>query len=310
MFLKPVLCLLALSCQYTTHAQPLGNDDKTITKIYQSLNPGISYDEKLQLISAYFLGKPYARGALGEGSKGHYDSRPLYRTDTFDCATYVSTVLALHYANNIKEFRTIINNVRYQDGRPNFLTRNHFMSTDWNLANARKGFITDITLSFTDKHGKSIALVATAKIQKRAWFRKFTPERLHLAKGTTTKDALAALKKDSEHVNNLTAKIPYLPLKTLFDHQGNPNKHVFDQIPHGSIIEIVRPNWRLQKKIGTNLNVSHLGFAIRKDGQLLFREASQLQKKVIDIPLDIYLSDYIDSPTIKGINVQKVNPPK
>src|SRR3990167_2417734 len=69
--------------------------------------------------------------------------------------------------------------------------------------------------------------------------------------------------------------------------------------------EIVRPNWNLREKIGTNLHVSHLGFAIRKkSGELFFRHASSENKCVVEILLSDYLKNVLDSPTIKGINVQ------
>ena len=44
---------------------------------------------------SYFKGKPYVLGSLGEGKAAIFDKNPIYRTDTFDCETYVSTVLAL-----------------------------------------------------------------------------------------------------------------------------------------------------------------------------------------------------------------------
>lgn len=85
---------------------------------------------------------------------------------------------------------------------------------------------------------------------------------------------------------------------------------LFNQIPNAAIIEIIRPNWDLHKEIGTHLNVSHLGFSIRKNGTLLFRETSSTDGRAIDIPLVDYLRQTLSSPTIKGINVQVVLDPK
>jgi hypothetical protein len=59
--------------------------------------------------------------------------------------------------------------------------------------------------------------------------------------------------------------------------------------------------------IGTNLNASHVGFAIKKQNKLYFREASMIKKKVSDTPLDEYLSNYLNSPSVKGINILQVN---
>ena len=54
--------------------------------------------------------------------------------------------------------------------------------------------------------------------------------------------------------------------------------------------------------------MSHLGFALWIKGKLYFREASTVHGKVMDVPLIDYLMDALTSPTIKGINVQIVNP--
>jgi len=78
------------------------------------------------------------------------------------------------------------------------------------------------------------------------------------------------------------------------------------QIPDGSIIEIVRPNWDLTKEIGTHLHISHLGFAFRTHQGLVFRNASSTLHKVADVPLDQYLQEASKNPTIKGIMVLKV----
>ena len=83
------LCLIILSLQAMA--------DNTINQLYHSqiIKPKANLAQRIDAISAQFLGKPYLLGALGEGEQGYYDSSPLYRTDAFDCETYVDTVLAL-----------------------------------------------------------------------------------------------------------------------------------------------------------------------------------------------------------------------
>ena len=90
----------------------------------------------------------------------------------------------------------------------------------------------------------------------------------------------------------------------MFDANASPKMAVFEQIPQGAIIEIVRPNWDIKEKIGTNLNVSHVGFAIWKTKQLYYRQASSIEQRVIDIPLIDYLRYRLVSASIKGINIQ------
>ena len=119
---------------------------------------------------------------------------------------------------------------------------------------------------------------------------------------------LQSLKQRGNQLSVVTSVIPYIPLSVLFDSAGIANKHLFNQIPNAAIIEIIRPNWDLSKEIGTHLNVSHLGFAFWDKENLLFREASSVQNRVVDVPLIEYLRDFRTSPTIKGINIQIVLP--
>jgi len=107
-------------------------------------------------------------------------------------------------------------------------------------------------------------------------------------------------------VKSESSELPYLPFTRLFNNK-KPNVEIFQQIPHGSVIEIVRPNWSLCDKIGTNMNVSHVGLALRLNNELIFRQASLQEKCVMDMPLIDYLRDIcFPITTIKGINVQKV----
>ena len=99
-----------------------------------------------------------------------------------------------------------------------------------------------------------------------------------------------------------------MPLTKLFNQSGEPHICLFDQIPSGGIIEIVRPNWDLREKIGTCLNVSHLGFVFRRGKDLIFREASLLLKQVCDVALIDYLRTYLNSTSVKGIHIEAVLP--
>jgi hypothetical protein len=69
---------------------------------------------------------------------------------------------------------------------------------------------------------------------------------------------------------------------------------------------MVRPNLDLTSTIGTHLNVTHQGFAIWKDGFLIYRHASLEFGKVMDTPLLQYLGKYTLGGRKVGINVQKI----
>ena len=67
----------------------------------------------------------------------------------------------------------------------------------------------------------------------------------------------------------------------------------------------------MRERIGTSLNISHLGFAIWSNKKLYFRQASSQYGKIVDVPLIDYLQEQTrTSPTIKGINIQVLVPTK
>jgi len=282
--------------------------DQAIVQLYQN-NHSSDLVTRLNTTSEYFLGKPYLEDALGEGPQAQFDQRPLYRTDAFDCVTYVATVLALIESNNLTEFKKNIVKINYKNPPVIYRNRNHFMEIDWNPKNVKNGYLKDITRNFKDKEGKSIAKPAIAIIDKKSWFEHLTNHSLRLFSPISPSEQtqlLNELHREGRFFGKEKSVVWYLPLTVLFDKEGNPNQFLFDQIPTGTIIEIIRPNVDLTTTIGTRMNITHLGFGIRKNNQLFFREASLIENKVIDIPLSDYLHNYLHSPTIKGINVQKI----
>jgi Protein of unknown function (DUF1460) len=308
-----LFCLSLLSLQIHANIHPMQKKaDATISKLYHSLEhlPKGTMSARIETISSQFLGKKYLLGALGEGIDARFDQDPLYRTDAFDCETYVTTVLALALANNSHGFQQCIRKIHYQDGKVGFITRNHFTSLDWNPNNQRQGFLKDITETFKDKNNQAVAQIANALIDKPGWYQHFSSNiiRLHVPNEKEQTKRLAELKTLGSKLPKINAQIPYIPLTALFDSQGKPNQHLFAQIPHAAIIEIVRPNWKLRDKIGTNLNVSHMGFAFWKSDILFYRQACQDPPRVIDVPLTDYLQKTLTSPTIRGINIQVVVP--
>ncbi len=288
------------------------NAELTIEKLYHSLNflHKPSMEDRIDWISAQFIGKPYLLGALGEGQDARFDQFPRYRTNAFDCETYVTTVLALALANNSNAFKQCLNQIRYKNGRRDYIERNHFTSLDWNQNNQKKGFLIDITGNIKNKNKQAIAKIAKAVINKPAWYQYKTKKsiRLYASSEEKQKKRLQELKSKGKTLDIQPSKLLYLPTSELFNGSGQPRQYLFDQIPHGAIIEIVRPNWDLRSKIGTCLNISHIGFAIRHQGILYYREASSSEGKIVDIPLTSYLRQTLKSPTIKGINVQIVKP--
>ena len=303
---------LVLSAQ-SVIAQPLDNTkevDQALNQFYQRLDQTrlSNMSDRLATISQTFIGKPYLLGALGEGSDAYYDQRPLYRTDAFDCGTYVDTVLALALASDVTEFKQCINKVRYKNGHVSYVDRNHFTCLDWNKNNKKNGFLEDITSRITNEKHQSVALVAHAMINKSAWYQHMSVKSIHLSSKQFSQipKRLSQLQQEGRQFKTARSDTAYIPLTTLFDKAGKANQYLFRQIPNGAIIEIIRPNWDLSQAIGTHLNVSHLGFAFWKHHTLYFRNASSSKNGVVDLKLIPYLFETMKSPTIKGINIQRV----
>lgn len=277
----------------------------TIDQLYHKINskPYPTLSDKITTVSAFFLNKPYELGALGEGTQGEYDQFPLYRTDAFDCETYVDTVLALSFANNSSTFEHAINQIRYKNGQVSFITRNHFTCLDWNQNNQSQGFLRDITKKITNN-----TLNANALIDKPGWYEHMTVANIRLNNATDAakRHQLQLLKQEGSALPKTMCTMPYIPFSALFNAQGQANNELFKQIPNASIIEIVRPNWDLEQQIGTHLNVSHLGFAIWKNNVLYFRQASSTQHRVVDTQLIEYLQAVRKNPTIQGIHIEQV----
>lgn len=280
--------------------------DAVIKKIYQGLlSPSDnSLIDRIVKVSEFFLNKPYLLGASGEGSNGEFDQNPIYRTDAFDCLTLVNTVIALAFANSLSSFRQRLLQINYYNADPKYQNRFHFMSIDWNIQNAKQGIVRDVTTEV----GKDSYHIAKADVNRPNWFqyRNFSDIKLlNPISVTEANQLLTKLRNFSSVVRKETSKLAYISLTQLFK-DGRVNQSLFQRIPHGSIIEIVRPNWNLYDKIGTNLNVSHLGFALHFNNELIFREASSIEAKVIDVPLQDYLRNYLTSETVKGINIQEL----
>jgi len=310
-----ISCLMTSFISFAINSKSIEEQsNNTIKELYHTLStmPNTSMPERIDWISAQFKGKPYLLGALGEGPNAYYDQFPLYRTDAFDCDTYVNTILALALANSLKSFQQCLQYARYHQGKISYQQRNHFTSLDWNINNQKRGLLKDVTLNIKNKQNKSVAKCANAWIDKANWYNHANRTRIRLQNKNIKEQEhrLAKLKENNKKYKIVQSNVPYIPLSVLFPNKDSPDLYLFSQIPQGAIIEIVRPNWDLSKEIGTHLNVSHLGFAIWKKNQLYFREASSEFKAVVDISLIDYLKKALKSPTIKGINIQVVLPQK
>lgn len=261
---------------------------------------------RLQAASEFFLHKPYLLDALGEGQRAAFDQDPLYRTDAFDCMTFVSTVLALVNAANLSQFQQTLVKINYHDNQVSYFTRNHFTFVDWNQHNIQQGYLRPLTDSFVNEQGRGVATEVTRVTNKKNWYRKKTSAALTTLQplsATATQHALLALRQGATGVENAHVRLEFIPLQVLFNAKGEPNPFLFAQIPHGSIIELVTPNWDRTQDLGTFIDTAHMGFAFQTSQGLIFRDASPWRGSVGDHALIPYLRQFLHSRTVKGIHV-------
>lgn len=276
-------------------AQQNFQSDQEIIQFLERTKHLQSKVERIESLSSFLLNRSYAGGPLGEGKEGKVDSGMLYRMDQFDCTTYVETVIALAESRNLSQFQQTMNRIRYEDAEVSFFKRNHFTSADWIPNNVKAGFFSDITFSILSQLGKKEEMKwAQTKIDKKAWIQKLFADQID-----SSKVSFQGFPR--------IVDLPYIPLSFMFQ-DSETLEQLLSTIPSGVVVNVAAPNWPLADKIGTNLNISHQGLAIWKQGKLYFRHASSKEKKITDVPFDLYFKKRLDSKSIKGINILQVKP--
>lgn len=186
-----------------------------------------------------YMGAKYMRDPLGEEKAP--DNDPLIRTDAFDCTTFVETVMAGGDVSNL-------NQIRYKDGKIDFMNRNHFIESDWLVNNENR--VENVSSQF----GKTVTRHLT--IDKAAWMKK-----VHGI------DADIAPVKTS---------IEYVPYKNLGDID---NERVM-------IVLFISANSKSLDTIGTELAVTHMGLLL--PGGTVLRHASSAAGHVVDADFKKY----------------------
>lgn len=278
-------------------ADPRREAESILAK-FSHITPKIA---RLDKISHSFLGLPYGKnGPLGEGANGRYDQDPLYRFDTFDCTTYVETITALALANNVDEFEFHQDHIRYEKGEINYLKRNHFTDLQWIPNNIENGYFSEITYNMVPQ---DYVFLASALINFPNWLKFHKIEQIVIpnAPHDQRQELLDELKLQAYQFQVKTARVPYIPINDVIK-----NNSLLDNIPSGSIINFVRPNWDLTQQYGTHQNISHQGFVFKRDKTLVLRHAS-VSGMVEEVKLIDYLKKFQNHPTLKGIHFLKIN---
>lgn len=258
--------------------------------------------ERLEKFGQLFMGLPYGvTGPLGEGADAPYDQDPLYRFDTFDCTTFVETMIALALSANESDFSYHMNHIRYEGGVVDYTLRNHFPSLDWVPNNVANGYLEEINEEIVSA---SEIKIASTIIDKPAYYNFMKVTDLRLYDNTTESEKKARVEqwhREGDKFSPQEARISYIPINTLVNRPALLNK-----IAHGTIVNFVRPNWDTRDLQGTRMNVSHQGFLFIKNKKLILRHASSGDKFVVEVPFLDYLKKFYNHATLKGIHLMRV----
>lgn len=288
----------------------------------------LKFNHRLDKISQLLLGTPYpSQPSQVQNdlfySKDHlheivhqlsYQRESGFNFKILDCVTYTETVLGLAYADptlsNIeafsKDFQFKLDSIRYQNGIDTFLHRNHFISADW-VPNNHAVFH-DITSQIGP-----ICQTATAQVNRLSWIYKTQIENKFIKEACPTLEEteMAFIHQQIDLPIDVQATLNYIPIKDFLSHY---QEIVLSFPEETAIVNIVRPAWDLTDSIGTKLNVSHQGFVFKQADpiidaeQLIFRHATSIDpKQVVELPLDTYLSRYLDSHPEIGLNILSIS---
>jgi len=212
--------------------------------------------ERVERLSALFVGVPYGDFPLGEGSG--VEPQPRWRVDKVDCQTFVETVLAMANAKSLDRARAILDDIRYAGDPPkvSFATRNHFTEAQWLPSNVKKGYLQEQTRLVEPGAAETSLSLRRAEWERVAGLRRLIP-----------------------------AKVPQgdFPIHYLTLDEA---KKRAASIEPGSVLLVVRQ--RDPKRV---VRVSHMGFVVRKDGALYVRHASMGEERRV---IDLELSRFID----------------
>ncbi|HJN38394.1 MAG TPA: DUF1460 domain-containing protein [Gammaproteobacteria bacterium] len=273
-----IIVLLILCC---TFVEGLANPIDVYFK-----NASIhSMHQRTLLASGLFLGQPYKFDPLNDNESSH-----KLKIDQFDCLTYVQTVMALIHARNPSMLHKTALQARYLKSPYHYANRIHFASIDLNPTYEKLHWIKPL-----NTHKAPFTTTTTTISFKQFWTHKIAKlKKSKLINNKEIKQWKSSL-KNRKNIQKSTQA--YLPIHKIIIN-GKLNTSLFKSLEPIMLIEFVHQDWR-PKNLGTALQVSHLGFLIRKKNRWFLRHASS-NKFILDIDLETYLT-HKKSKTFKGI---------
>jgi N-acetylmuramoyl-L-alanine amidase-like protein len=125
-------------------AQPRGLNRRRVEQLLSKVSCEACAGSRIDVFSRHFLRYSYKPNPL----VGSAETAEVFTVSLagFDCVTYIETILALARASNVADFTEGLRKIRYEDGRIQWVRRNHYM-TQWIRNNIRRGIIRPVTVA-------------------------------------------------------------------------------------------------------------------------------------------------------------------
>lgn len=249
----------------------------------------LSFAKRVDYWSQYFWQSSSPREKMGSISDAPKieDVTPLL-SDRFDCTTFVETVAALSRSESADDFFSKLVEIRYRDGKADYVHRNHFPEVDWIPNNEKAGILSDITAR-TAQNAKVPLKTEEKTIDRLAWLN------LQIQQRKVTRE-LASSGANVEWREAAHAKVNYLAVEDV--------EKVLQQIPDGAILNLVRKNDGKHPVL-----ISHQGYLFRSGGTVMLRHAST-GGNIRNVVLTEYLRSLVESSSgawpVVGINLNQL----
>ncbi|MEK6579351.1 MAG: N-acetylmuramoyl-L-alanine amidase-like domain-containing protein [Bdellovibrionota bacterium] len=195
------------------------------------------------------------------------DTAPLI-PNKFDCTTFVETVAAMALSNSPAEFYSHLTNIRYRDGKTDYVSRNHFPELDWIPNNESAGYIKDVTAQIAKLSGVEVKQEAKT-IDRGTW----------VSQQLKKEGRSVASVQDYSWNTKREAKVTYIPITDV--------QKVLKNIPNGAVLNVVRAESSAYPTI-----ITHQGYVVKKN-DVLFVDHAYPTGKIRTIPLATYLKNIL-----------------
>jgi len=231
-----------------TSVKPLYEmSDEEINTVLQELHTQKkNVISKIEFFSEIAKDTPYQLGVLGQGAEGKYDKDPLINFKSVDCMTFCEQILALSISSTYDEAFNNLQKIRYKNGKKGLETRNHHVVADWLPNNS--WFLEDATMEVGVMFCKETTKIISHKKLFESQGYKNVP--------------------NVQPDRKITTK--YIPKDKLIDIEKN--------LKSGDIGLFITDK--------PGIFTTHMGLIIKSNNNTVFRNASSIDKKVIDLPFN------------------------